>query len=72
MFQTIAHKCCGAVYAACRSENKHERHWQKEVLAAAKKGDKIEMSDTVKWGKCTCFASPIIEEVHDPAQLSLF
>lgn len=81
MIQTI--ECpCGQIFAACREpECYEEKDWKNDIVNYENRGCKINISQTVKWGKCTCKnmdkRNKIEPTVSDPVfidenQLSLF
>lgn len=55
--QVIIYKCCGNVFAACRTPECYtDAEWMKDVRKYAKQGHTVEMAESCVFGDCKCKA----------------
>lgn len=55
LVQTVSCAGCGAIFAGCVEPHCYEdKDWQKDIRDFVKRGFKIAMSETCRFGTCTC------------------
>lgn len=55
MIQVVKYKCCESVFAACcEPECYTDSDWLKQLKKYVNRGDKVEMVEDFKFGKCRC------------------